>query len=214
MSGGGVLGYAVLGATVLGVSEVAVTSLVAPADVVEHLDGALDLDEALTWIVRALGVIEGEIGRPLAVRQLVAEADCAEATNLVLEHVPCPCPTCAPHVTCVVDGVGSDGAGVAALTSAQWRRRGAVVSWQPGSWRPAAWSEALVVTYTAGYATAPSWLTLAVLRLIEHLWQRTQQAPHPALGQTGGGHDESLPSPGWLLPYAVSSLISPHAVLS
>ena len=51
------------------------------------------------------------------------------------------------------------------------------------------------------------------LRLAEHLWQKTQQAPHPALGQVGGGYDEGEPVLIDALPYSVQSLIEDHAVL-
>lgn len=71
------------------------------------------------------------------------------------------------------------------------------------------------VTYVAGYADPPVAIRMAVLRMVEHLWQRSQQAPHPALGMQSsstGLPDESLPRNTYLLPYQVQSWLTPYRV--
>lgn len=219
-SGGAVLGYAVLGHMVLGQSgssTPATGGIVSLAEVKTHLNidaGVVRYDDELAVLLDdALGILEAETGRPLAVRSLVQSEPCPDLPRVVLDAVPCPCVTCRAHVSMTVTGVGVGGVPVDVV---DWRLDGPVVSWRAGAGGSAATyaTASVIVTYTAGYATTPPWLRLAVLRLVEHLWQKTQQAPHPALGQVGGGYDESQPSPlSYLLPYQVASLIDRHRVL-
>lgn len=63
------------------------------------------------------------------------------------------------------------------------------------------------VVYTAGRATLPADLTLAVKELTRHLWE-SQRNPAPRPGFT----DDLISSPaaGYLLPYRVQELIAPH----
>ena len=42
-----------------------------------------------------------------------------------------------------------------------------------------------VVTYTAGYATAPLTAVGVILDTVSQVWQKTQQLPHPSLDQLG-----------------------------
>jgi hypothetical protein len=64
------------------------------------------------------------------------------------------------------------------------------------------------VTYVAGYTDPPADLRLAVLREVEHLWQRTQQAPHPALGAEED--DEFLRRDAAAIPWPVRYLLDPY----
>lgn len=65
------------------------------------------------------------------------------------------------------------------------------------------------VTYVAGYASPPADLRLAVLREVEHLWQRTQQAPHSALG--GEAQDEfMLRDAASSIPWPVRYMLDPY----
>jgi hypothetical protein len=64
------------------------------------------------------------------------------------------------------------------------------------------------VTYVAGYADPPADVRLAVLREVEHLWQRTQQAPHPALAAEA--FDEFMMRDGSSPSRLVRTLLDPH----
>lgn len=215
-----VLGYAVLGHTVLGQPDVATgwgqTGIVTLAEVKSHLNIAATVtkydDELQVMLDDVLGILEAETGRPLAVRDIVQAGE-ACTSRMVLDAVPCPCSTCAPHVTMQVLGLVVDGSPVDVVDR---RLDGPGLSWcRTSAGSASAYADrGAVATYRAGYASTPPWLRLATKRLVEHLWQRTQQAPHPALSQVGGGYDEAAPSTAsYLLPYAVMSLIERHRAL-
>lgn len=167
-------------------------------------------------LAEAMAVLEAETGRPLEVRTVTQRTplDTDGPDGVVIDVTPCPCSVCADKATMTLTGLTVGGTTVAATDR---RLDGVVVSWAstvaPSSTAHA--DQQVVVTYQAGYTAAPAWLTLAVKRLCEHLWQKTQQAPHPALSQVGGGYDESQPSGlSYLLPYQVASLIDRHRVLA
>ena len=212
----GVLGWAVLGQTPLGaVGAPSGTGMVTLAEAKAHLNLTTTRYDAEMQVLldEALDILEAETGRPFEVRAITdTDTEPAAGCRLVLSSVPCPCRTCRPHVMMTVSSVVVDGVPVDVV---DWRLDGPVVSWRAvGRGAVSYATEGVTVTYTAGYATTPPWLRLAVLRLVEHLWQKTQQAPHPALGQVGGGYDESQPSGlSYLLPYQVASLIDRHRVL-
>lgn len=99
-------------------------------------------------------------------------------------------------VTSVTDGTTT-------VDPSTYRLTPAGVLYRVGGW----WPSRVVATYVAGQAVPPEPVRLAVLRLVEHHWQREQQAPHPLQGG-GGGYDEGQPSGDrWALPYAIASLL-------
>ena len=57
------------------------------------------------------------------------------------------------------------------------------------------------VTYTAGWATIPAGMRLAVLEMVRHLWR-------PQRGSTARGPEDN--GPGYLVPNRVRELIEPH----
>lgn len=66
----------------------------------------------------------------------------------------------------------------------------------------------VVVTYVAGMPSPPADIRKAVMREVEHLYQRTKQAPHPALGAET--FDELTASAEAALPPPVRYLLNPH----
>lgn len=67
----------------------------------------------------------------------------------------------------------------------------------------------VAITYQAGFAEPPADLRLAVLREIEHLWQRSQNSSHPGLGDEG--LDEMMRDfTGSAMPGAVRYLLDPY----
>lgn len=182
----------------------------------DHLGTPAGADQAEleAALAEAMAVLEAETGRPLEVRTVTQWVPLDDDTDgLVLDVVPCPCSICSPSATLTLTSLTVGGTTVAA---ADRRLDGLVVSWAPtvAASSTAHADQVVVAVYQAGYATAPGWLTLAAKRLTEHLWQKSQQAPHPALSQVGGGYDEGQPSPlSYLLPFQVASLIDRHKVL-
>ncbi len=211
----GVLGHAVLGQSVLGQPEAAaVAALLTWQQIQDHLGvpagGTQAEYEALAGQV--LSVLEGKLGRPLAVRTVTQrDAGCHHGREIVLDALPCPCTVCRQHSTITITTLTVDGGTVDA---AELRIDAPLLRWRVTGAPSSAWADqGVTAVYESGYASAPPWLTLAGLRLAEHLWQKTQQAPHPALGQVGGGYDEGEPVLIDALPYSVQSLIEDHAVL-
>jgi hypothetical protein len=136
-----------------------------------------------------------------------ATTDMYDWFNVVrLRTTTCPCVTCAPRrlltVASVIDnGVTLDPANytVGRVESAVYLLRST-----PGP---------VSVTYTTGYTSTPAWAQLAVKRALENIWQRSQQAAHPALGQTATAASDWTPGTSFVLPYAVQSLLAPHGVV-
>ena len=212
------LGTAVLGWTVLGQPDLVAgwgqTGLVTLDDLRRHLNLATAADDAemQALLSDVIGVLEGETSRPLPVSDIEVRASRGVDQHLTLPAVPCPCPTCGRHAHMELLSMTIDGT---VWPTTDYRLDGPVLSWTGAPSGAASYAdEGIRIVYRAGYTSTPPWLRLAVLRLAEHLWQQTQQAPHPALGQVGGGFDESAPSTlSYLLPYQVASLIDRHRVL-
>ena len=213
-----VLGYAVLGHTVLGQPDVATgwgqTGIVTLAEVKSHLNIAATVT-GTTTSCRSCSTTCSASWRPrraaLAVRDIVQAGEACTSDGAQRGAVPVL--DVRPHVTMQVLGLVVDGSPVDVVDR---RLDGPGLSWCRTSQgrRPRTRTGAPVATYRAGYASTLPWLRLATKRLVEHLWQRTQQAPHPALSQVGGGYDEAAPSTAsYLLPYAVMSLIERHRAL-
>lgn len=71
-------------------------------------------------------------------------------------------------------------------------------------------AETVSVNYTAGYATVPANIRMAVLELVRVNYQQTQQAGHPMFG--GGGGDDTVTSTallGFFVPNRVKELLAP-----
>lgn len=146
-------------------------------------------EQARALAATATELVEDHCGRAFR-RRTVVEAFAGGGSALLLTTLP------AASVTSVVE----DGA---TLDPSVWRLSSAGVLYR----RAGTWGET-TVTYTAGDAVAPGPVRLAVLRLIEHHWQHTQQAPHQG---TTPGWDEGQPTTlQSALPYAVASLLDAY----
>lgn len=140
----------------------------------------------------ATQLVEDHCGRAFR-RRTVAEAFAGGSSALLLTTLP------AVSITSVVE----DGS---AVDASSWRlsTSGGVLYRRQGRWGET------TVTYLAGDAVAPEPVRRAVLRLVEHHWQHSQQAPHPSDGG-GPGWDEGQPtSLQWALPYSIASLLIPY----
>ena len=137
-------------------------------------------------------LVEDHCGRSFR-RRTVIEAFPGGGRSLLLTTLP----------TVSITSVVEDGT---ALDSSSWRlsTAGGVL------YRRAGWWGETTVTYVAGDAVAPAPVRHAVLRLVEHHWQHTHQAPHPADGG-GTGWDEGQPTAlQSSLPYSIASLLTPY----
>ncbi len=83
---------------------------------------------------------------------------------------------------------------------------GGIVWRDSGRWDTSA-RQSVSVTYVAGYEDPPADIRLAVLHTVEALWQRTQQAPHPALGSEV---EDYLQSDSSVPPMVARRLLEPH----
>lgn len=186
------------------VAPAAAASLVGLADLRRHLgwpatkDASEDPD-LLEMGAAATGIIEGELGRPLR-RTTYALSWPAWGSSLVLPWVPCSCAVCWPLRVLTVTTVTRGGASV---TDWSVDRYGILTRTGGG-----AWTVGTDVAWTAGYTITPTWAALAVKRLVEHLWGRARAARHSRTADSTGEGD---PAAGFLLPYAVQSLLEPHA---
>jgi hypothetical protein len=190
-------------------------SLVSLADVKAHLNltGTSYDTELQAFTDAAEMIVESHIGRPLAVRTVTDEPHSVYGRyELPLRQVPCACTSCMATRTLTVTGVTYNGA---ALDAGQWLLRAdtgllyrltGITPWYT------LYPNGILVTYTTGYTTAPAWLRMAILRLIEAMWQRSQLAPHPAFGGNGGGgFDDGAPTTQHVLTYATQAIIDPHS---
>jgi hypothetical protein len=80
-------------------------------------------------------------------------------------------------------------------------------TWWRQPWLPG--SQNITITYVAGFVTPPPAVVWAVKRLIEHLWQKSEQAPHPAFDHGSGADTEFNPTTAFALPYAVQTALEP-----
>lgn len=153
-------------------------------------------------LASATSVCQDYIGRPIA-RQTFTETHDGGGDSLRLRQTP------AIAVTSVTEsGTLLTASDYVLDTSASMLWRGTTTStyaWVSGV-------QNISVVYTAGYVDPPYALRMAVRRMAEHLWTRSQQAPHPALGAQFGSAvgDETMPKSTYLLPYSVQSLLNPY----
>jgi hypothetical protein len=198
--------------TILGVGSTAPMPVVPLADLRAHLNwpiskGTADDDELLAMAEACVDTLEGYLSRPVRTAAGV-ERHSVGNPALLLRRNPCPCMVCMAYRTITITSVVEDGT---TLTAADytldpeagllWRGTTAGYPWI--SLTPAG----VVVTYTAGYTTPPPWVVMAVKRLVEHLWTRSQQSRH---SRSGSEAAEAAPVPTYLLPYMVQSLLTPH----
>lgn len=193
----------------------AVVSLV---DLRAHMNRTTIVDDAelLRVSTEATSILMGELGRPTRrltytdtrrARSLSPDCDrgssSREPLTLALRMTPCACAACRPYRLLTVTSVVAGGVTLDPSTYSLDEISGVLRIWS----LYASTSVDVVITYVAGYAVLPEWLPMAVKRLTEHLWTRSQQARH-----TRGGAEpsEARPSAAYLLPYAVESLIAPH----
>lgn len=189
------------------VDSIADVGLVSLAELKAHINtpatsGTTYDDELRSILSAATQVCSDYVQRPL-VRATYVETYDGGQPSIILRQTP------VISVTTVVES-GTTLAASDYFLDAQgnllWRGDPSATSW---------WVYGVsnvTVTYVAGWADPPQSLRMAVKRMAEHLWTRTQQAPHPAFGAQYGSAvgDETMPKTTYLLPYAVQSLLNPY----
>jgi hypothetical protein len=187
--------------------------LVGLSDAKEHLGlsstTAYDA-QLLAMLASVSDAVETELGRPARLATFVDSFSGRWRSSLLLRQNPCPCLTCAPFRSFSITSVVEDAVTLSATDYTLNSNSGVISRGQLSQvlfWSDRA-MENVVVTYKAGYTGSPSWLRLAVLRAIENTWTRTQQRPHPGMGQ--GPDTDFTPATAFTLPYAVQALIESH----
>lgn len=72
------------------------------------------------------------------------------------------------------------------------------------------WSGTYTVVYSAGRATCPADLLLAVKELVRHMWQ-TQRGPTARPGSTSSdAASNTIPGAAYMFPFRVEQLLAPH----
>lgn len=66
------------------------------------------------------------------------------------------------------------------------------------------------VVYVAGQASTPSNVRLAMLELVRHNWQLTQQGGRPSFPASYGAEDSPYVPSGFAVPTRVLELLAPH----
>lgn len=205
---------AVVAASAPDVFEVDTTDrapLVSLAEIKRHLNlpasRITDDDELLYLASGVTDAVESHLGRPLR-RTVVTDVFSHGSGPLILRKVPCPCVVCAPHRLLSITTMTEDGNPLTGYTLDS--ARGLLFRDNFGSGWSTLTLQNLTVVYEAGYVTTPPWARQAVLRAIEGLWQGSQQAPHPALGQDATGAPDWAVAQSYMLPYAVQSILNPH----
>ncbi len=186
--------------------------IVGLADVKAHLNLTVTTydDELLSMLAGVSDAVESALGRPVR-RTVVTDIFSGRWKQaLNLRSTPCPCLVCRPFRVFSITSATEDGVTLTAADYTLGSNSGVLYRGQLSSvlyWSDRA-QENVSVTYTAGYSGTPHWLRLAVLRSIENIWTRSQQRPHPGMGQ--GPDTDFSPATVYTLPYAVLSLIEPH----
>lgn len=177
--------------------------LVSVDDALAHLGSpslsSAQLEQLRATILAATRVCGSYIGRQLA-RESATETYSGGTGAIALRRTP------VISVTTVVESGTTLAATDWVLDTVGWLlHRGSTTSasrWATGRANVA-------VTYVAGYSNPPADLRLAVLREVEHLWQRTQQAPHPALAAES--FDEFMIRDQFAsIPAPVRYMLDPH----
>ena len=187
------------------IDDVVSKMLVSLEDVKTHLNVpdsvGTQYDEELRGVIAAATAACADYTGRTLIRTSVTETYSGGASSIILRRTP------VQSITSVTENGSAVTAFVLDEDGILYRGTTTSIStWSPGV-------KNISVTYVAGYADVPTAFRMAVLRMCEHLWQRTQQAPHPALGQgqsSLGQTDESLPRNTFLLPYQVQSWLTPY----
>ena len=187
--------------------------LVSLADVKRHLNWPItDVSadaEMLDFIASATDTVEGYLCRPLR-RQTFVDVFQGGRNGLPLRHVPCPCSSCAGSRIMSITTVAENGVTLNAGNGDYTLEQSTGILWR-GPLVPSAlrWisMQPIVVTYVAGTTATPGWAQMAVKRMVEHLWTQSQA---PRMERGGASAAEDSPSPIYLLPYMVQSLLDQH----
>lgn len=179
-------------------------SLVSIDEAVAHLgagklfDDPTRRDRLQALCLAATRACESYVRRPLAVRSFteVHSGDCA---GIHLRRGP----------VVAVSSVNEAGVALAGSDYQVDPEAGVLYRGAPGQRSWASGFRNVAVTYSAGFTDPPADLRLAVLREVEHLWQRTQNAPHPGMG--GDGYDEMMRDVQSAMPWPVRYLLDPYA---
>lgn len=195
---------------VVGTADLPVVSL---ADLRKHLnwDANTDTsndDELLQVAGSATDIIESNLGRPIR-RKTVTEYHEGGGRSLLLRQVACPCDVCMPGRVLTISSVTVDGT---AVTGYKLNPASGILyrSSRGDLTFDALEVGGVVVTYTTGYSATPSWATLAVKRLSQHLWNQTQYSRHTRGGAVAYNQTDMAPAATYLLPYAVQHLLADH----
>lgn len=181
--------------------------IVSLADLRRHMNwdtgvkGTEDDDELLELAGSATDIIQDNIGRPIRRMTVTEEYSDGTTGKLLLRQVPCPCISCTPNRVLTITSVSKNGSPLGASAYSLNASTGILTC-------AASAGSTVSVVYVAGYKNIPSWASMAVKRLTEHLWTRSQQARH-SRGQTPEP-TEFAAAASYLLPYAIQSLITPH----
>lgn len=177
-------------------------AIVTSEEAISHLRGEnvfidqAELDRLEGFIASASAACESYSRRPLDLHTYTETLDGPACGPLLLRRGP------------VVDIISITEGGVSVAPSAYDLDADAGLVYRGTSAGPLNWSGGrrnVVVTYRAGWLTPPADVKLAVLREVEHLWQRTQNAPHPGMG--GDQYDEMLRETTSALPWPVRHLL-------
>lgn len=205
-------------ADVFEVDAIADVPLLSLADAKRHLNQSSTVTtndlELAAMLAAATEVVESELGRTLRQVTTTEHFDGGK-TALRLRVRTCPCRACGPKTFLTVSAVVENGVTLSASdyivnSDAGVLYRGGLAGFSSGgrNWfttRP----QGISVTYTVGYTETPRWARLAVLRSLEGLWTRSQQRPHPGVGQ-GMAPDFAAAQMQFTVPRAVAELITPH----
>lgn len=190
---------------VIDVSDPAALPIVSLDEVRDHMGWSSpttaaqrDRDERVrAWAAVATELAEDYCGGIVLGRRSIVETHDGGYSVLLLRRSP----------TLSVTSITEDGTTVPSTSYRLDSAAGMV--WRTAGLWGTGYPQSTVVTYVAGYASPPRVARWAVLRTIEEWWTRTQQAPHPAFGQSGSGFDEFAPSQTGGLPYAARVALDP-----
>ncbi len=181
-----------------------VLPIVSLAEAKAHLNlgSTVDDDELRFFLDAATELVESYTGRAFA-RRTLTERRSGGTRALILSRTP----------VLSVTTVTADGTAVTADSFVLNSAAGVVsygASGSSGVW-PRGDSN-IEITYVAGYANPPAAARMATLRLIGHLWQRTQTAPHPAFSSSPDAVAEWNSSTAYAMPPAVRDLLDPLTI--
>ncbi len=129
--------------------------------------------DQLRWLcLIACRAVERDLGRSISRQTIVEEHDSTKSA-LILRQTPVQSIT---SVAC--DGTTLDPTGYRVGLDGILRSR---AGWQSGSWG------IITVTYVAEMRPVPVVLQKIALNAVQRMWQTSQNAPHPAFGDSGGG---------------------------